>query len=263
MGGSQKTDGQILTKPKIDLTGKKFGKLTVIEQGPDLLYSNTRRSAWYCKCDCGNPEKVLICSDSLRGGHTKSCGKCIFADVYSKNNVYDLSGEYGVCTMRDGNTFIFDLEDYDKIKQFTWHLSGREYIGTTINYESNSNKPKETLMIHRLIMGVQDISWKECVVDHINGNVYDNRKCNLRVVSQFQNSMNQKKSKNNTSGNTGVSKYKDKWGASIKVNSQKIFLGLYEKYEDAVKTRKEAEEKYFGEYSYDNSRKISDLKDVV
>ena len=214
-----------------------------------------RRAAWYCQCSCGNPEELLILGYSLQCGHTKSCG-CAINDLYKDNNTYDLSGEYGSCTMADGNVFIFDLEDYDKIKKYTWHLSGREYIGTSINVKVNNKINRQTLMIHRYIMDVQDKDWKECVVDHINGNVYDNRKSNLRVVTQQENTMNQKKPKNNTSGVTGVGFYKknNKWGASIRCGVNTIFLGLFDNFEDAVKARKEAEEKYFGEYSYDNSR---------
>lgn len=58
--------------PKIiDLTGKKFGRLTVIEK------SNERSSGsikWICTCECGNT--VSVVSRDLRNGHTKSCG-CI------------------------------------------------------------------------------------------------------------------------------------------------------------------------------------------
>lgn len=247
MGGSNKTDGQILTNPKRDLTGEIFEKLTVIRQGPDLLQGNKRRAAWWCKCSCGNPTELLISGDSLKSGHTRSCG-CIHKDFYENNNSYDLSGDYGICTMYDGNKFIFDIEDYDLIKKYNWHYVGRSYIGTTIGEDH------KTLMIHRLLMNVQDISWKDVVVDHINGNIYDNRKSNLRVVTQSQNEMNQKRSINNTSGVTGVYKHQDKWCAHIKVDWKNIFLGIYDKYDDAVAARKAAEEKYFGQYSYNNSR---------
>lgn len=259
------TDGLTLTKPKEDLSGRKFNKLMVLRQGPDII-SGRRRTAYYCKCECGNPEELLILADSIKGGHTKSCGKCIYKDIYKDNNIYDLSGDYGVCTMADGNKFIFDLDDYDLIKDYSWHLSGREYIGASINYRKDGKWTKHTLMIHRLIMGIQDISWKECVVDHINGDVFDNRKSNLRVIPQYKNMMNQKISSINTSGVPGVSFYKknNKWGVSIHYDGNYEYLGLYDSFDEAVKVRKEAEEKYFREYSYDNSRKISDnIRDVI
>ena len=64
---------------------------------------------------------------------------------------------------------------------------------------------------------------------------------------------------NNTSGHKGVTfdKSRNKWMAHIKLNGKHKTLGRFVKFEDAVKARKEAEEKYFGEYSYDNSMKAS------
>jgi len=53
----------------IDITGKKFHKLLVIE------YAGRNRTSaqWLCLCDCGN--KVIVVGNKLRSGHTKSC-KC-------------------------------------------------------------------------------------------------------------------------------------------------------------------------------------------
>lgn len=54
----------------IDLTGKKFGKLTVIKRSfPNNKYNNSR---WLCRCDCGK-EKITFRSYLIQG-HTKSCG---------------------------------------------------------------------------------------------------------------------------------------------------------------------------------------------
>lgn len=67
----------------------------------------------------------------------------------------------------------------------------------------------------------------------------------------------------NTSGVTGVSfnKKSDKWEAYIGIDNKRIHLGKFNDFEDAVSARKEAEEKYFGEWSYDNSQK--DVPDNV
>lgn len=53
---------------KIDLTGKRFGRLTVVEEAP----SKNGRAMWRCVCDCGN-EKV-VGRQNLMDGMTKSCG---------------------------------------------------------------------------------------------------------------------------------------------------------------------------------------------
>jgi hypothetical protein len=99
------------------------------------------------------------------------------------------------------------------------------------------------------------------VVDHINGNPSDNRKQNLRIVTQHQNAMNARLNINNTSGTTGVSwdKENNKWIAAIGVNNKNIKLGRFINIEDAIKARKEAEDKYFGEYkrAYQDNRIIN------
>ncbi len=69
--------------------------------------------------------------------------------------------------------------------------------------------------------------------------------------------MNHKLFKNNTSGTSGVVwlKKSNLWRSRIEINNKSITLGYYKNKEDAIKARKEAEEKYFGEHSYDNSQK--------
>lgn len=57
-----------------DMTGMKFGLLTVIERAPDKIVSGEKVVHWYCKCDCGNPELISVSGHSLRSGHTKGCG---------------------------------------------------------------------------------------------------------------------------------------------------------------------------------------------
>ena len=94
-------------------------------------------------------------------------------------------------------------------------------------------------------------------VDHKHGEntKNDNRKSNLRICTSSQNNMNRKIFSNNKSGCTGVIWNKDtnKWIAYITVNKKRIHLGSFINFKDAKQARKEAEEKYFGEWSYNNS----------
>lgn len=52
----------------VDLTGQKFGKLTVVE----IAYRKNKRIFWKCLCDCGNYSYVD--GGNLKSGHTSSCG---------------------------------------------------------------------------------------------------------------------------------------------------------------------------------------------
>ena len=53
---------------KLDLKGKKFNRLLII----DFSENKNNRTAWICKCDCGNIK--IVNSSKLISGHTKSCG---------------------------------------------------------------------------------------------------------------------------------------------------------------------------------------------
>lgn len=107
--------------------------------------------------------------------------------------------------------------------------------------------------MHRLLCGLYN--GEKYDVDHMNHQRHDNRKNNIRICSHKNNNRNLAISKNNTSGVTGV-RYDNsahKWYATIMVNYKSISLGYFDDFSEAVKCRYEAEEKYFGKYSYNNS----------
>lgn len=233
----------------IDMTGLRFGRLEVLKREEDHIQPNGMRVVmWKCKCDCGN--EIIVNGISLRRNKTMSCG-CLHKESAqtqgSKNkkyNSYDLSGEYGIGYTKKNKKFYFDKEDYDLIKNYCWFIKNG-YIMT------NDPETRKTIRFHRLVMNVSD----QFQIDHINHKRYDNRKNNLRIVTNSQNSMNKGLQSNNTSGVTGVSFYNNMWNAEIRYNQKKYYLGSFDNKEDAIKARKEAEEKYFGEYSYANSMK--------
>ena len=65
-----------------DITGQKFGKLTVISFSRDVKSGNRYRKYWNCICECGNHKEVRL--DSLTSGNVKSCG-CLHEEVSYKN----------------------------------------------------------------------------------------------------------------------------------------------------------------------------------
>jgi hypothetical protein len=56
-----------------DLTGQRFGSLTVIRQDPDRVSKNGLLH-WLCKCDCGR--HLSVRTDNLTRGHTTQCTEC-------------------------------------------------------------------------------------------------------------------------------------------------------------------------------------------
>jgi hypothetical protein len=96
---------------------------------------------------------------------------------------------------------------------------------------------------HRVIMAMAFGTWPKEDVDHINGCRTDNRLANLRAVSRQENSRNASRSKKNTSGHTGVSwSEKDKrWRSGICINGKEMYLGNFQKVDDAIAARRKAE----------------------
>ena len=79
-------------KNKDNLIGQKFGKLTVIKKAPN----KNNRTAWYCKCDCGNPELIIVQGKLLKNGSVKSCG-CLKQQA---SHIKDLTGyRFGYLTV--------------------------------------------------------------------------------------------------------------------------------------------------------------------
>ena len=56
------------SREKLNLTGQRYGKLLVL--GPAENIGN--RTAWRCRCDCG--QETVVLTKRLREGHTVSCG---------------------------------------------------------------------------------------------------------------------------------------------------------------------------------------------
>lgn len=233
---------------KNDLTGKTFGRLTVIKQVEDYVTPKGKHSAkWLCKCNCGNFTEVK--GAELKRRRILSCG-CLKRELLIENNKrykkkynkYEICGSYVTMYTDNDEPFDIDLEDFWKVKDICWHKSCG-YICGVVN--------RKIIRLHRYVTNCPD----SMDVDHINHDTTDNRKKNLRIATRSQNMMNRKIYSNNTSGKVGVKQYgtNNKWSADISVNGTRIYLGSFENYDDAVKSRKQAEEKYFGKWSYDNS----------
>jgi len=101
----------------------------------------------------------------------------------------------------------------------------------------------KNLSAHRAAWTLYYGKWPTMILDHINGDVADNRIANLREVSSQENVMNAKRSADNTSGVTGVSWHKRdmRWQAQIQAGGKFQHLGQFTNLQDAVDARKQAE----------------------
>lgn len=160
-----------------------------------------------------------------------------YEPVRKPSKIYREDGLIKIVANNTGNIFIFDdtEENYRKLNGYSWYESNNGYLQSTINHKNN--------YAHHLILPKR----KGYDVDHINRNKKDNRSKNLRYVSRSQNAFNQNLRFNSTSHVTGVNWHKqnNKWRAYITINGKMLSLGCYNNINDAIKARKEAENKYF------------------
>jgi hypothetical protein len=141
--------------------------------------------------------------------------------------------------LTQGKYALVDDEDYDRVKRLKWCYSQ--------GYALHSTHPSGKIYLHRFVMNTPE----GMSTDHINGDVLDNRKCNLRVCTHKQNLRNQKLNTANTSGYKGVSwcKRTKKWKAYICVNDKGIYGGYFIIKIDAARRYDELALKYFGEFA--------------
>lgn len=164
-------------------------------------------------------------------------------------NQYEIIDDYVIGYDSKGRKFYFDLEDYDLVSQYRWYVHTNGYVRTSI-YNLDTKEVTQ-IQLHRLVINAN----QDVIVDHISGNRNDNRKRNLRNADYSTNMMNSTLSKNNTSGTKGVNydKYSNRWRVRIQVNNKRISLGSFNDLDEAIEVRKQAEEKYFGEFAYKNA----------
>lgn len=143
---------------------------------------------------------------------------------------------------------IVDDEDADRASCVKWSRSTRGgHAKTHISIDGK----RQTVLIHNFLFG-QPLYGR--VWDHANGNGLDNRKCNIRLVTWADNSLNKKIYKNNTSGVRGVYLTKNGlWIAQIGRGGQRSFRSFRDK-ESAVRWRLAMEIELFGEMSPHLSR---------
>ena len=148
-----------------------------------------------------------------------------------------------------GYHVIIDTTDYELISKYRWGKrisKDKVYFDYNINFNGRNNVHES---LHRTIMGAK----KGEHVDHINGDTLDNRKSNLRICTNAENSRNSKISKNNTSGFKGVmfvnERRRKKWVARIWKDRKVYHLGHFKTPEAAYAAYCKAAKELHGEFA--------------
>ena len=106
------------------------------------------------------------------------------------------------------------------------------------------------LSLHRVLTGARDGE----IVDHINGDTLDNRRCNLRIVTPSQNAQNMTPREGGSSQYKGVAwdESHGKWHALITHNGVRVHLGFFDDETRAARVYDEEALRRFGEYARPN-----------
>ena len=152
----------------------------------------------------------------------------------------------GIIELQDGMCALVDPEDHDRVAAKNWYAITRRSRGWAERISSgNTSLPS-------FILGIKGT--RKRMIDHKNGNIFDNRKENLRVCSNRQNVRNARKPQRpggTSSCYKGVSwdKQHKKWRAQIMERPVQHYLGLYEEERGAALAYNRAAMELFGEFA--------------
>lgn len=141
---------------------------------------------------------------------------------------------------------IVDDEDYERINENKWFTAPSGDKLYAIRHVRRSGGLISVNMAKLVMRYVGDK-----VVDHINGDSLDNRKCNLRLCTQLQNMKNLSLYKRNTTGHKGVSYRKEsgRYRARITNDNKTYTIGHYKTAKEAAIAYNEVAKVMHGEYA--------------
>jgi len=128
--------------------------------------------------------------------------------------------------LRDGQITIVNSDIFEKVHLFIWKVDKEGYVCRGGN---NRKKKRKRIYLHRFILGNPEICEDKKIADHINGNILDNRRENLRWVTIGQSNCNRKAQGGSSqykgvSFNTGNGKFR----VQIWFNNKKTHGGYFE-----------------------------------
>lgn len=216
-----------------DITGKVFGRLTVIEPTKQRQHGAV---IWKCKCQCGNDE-VYASRANLEQGYTSSCG-CLKSEIVSKiskeTKPKDIKGQ------KFGRLTALESTDKRDNGYVVWQCICECDNETYVN-------------IHNLVSG-NTLSCgclnSEIAKENAVKNISKHKENNYVAGTRLDFIKSNKPNKNNTTGYKGVylRKKDGKYTAQIEFQGKRYFLGSYNTKEEAAEVRKEAEQKLYGDF---------------
>ena len=158
-----------------------------------------------------------------------------------------IEGNVAYVTLTKGYEAIIDAADVWLAEGHNWHaVLSRKTVYAARTSDVEAGGKRSTIMLHRLIAAPPDTLF----VDHIDGDGLNNRRTNLRIVTNSQNQQNRKFNSGNKSGFKGVflDRKRGQWVAQIKANGQTIYLGRFHALAEAADARAKASANLHGDF---------------
>lgn len=215
---------------KLDLTGRRFGQLTVLHEDPVPYRSPsgkpTRR--WVCRCDCGNVVTVLQNALTASKNPTLSCG-CLHAKK-QRAAAHDMTGQ------RFGRLLVIGPVDLPE------KLSNGQRLGWRCRCDCGNEVVKTRKELLSGKVSSCGCLLREQSSETVRQKVKQCDGTNLTAINPDRGA-----NKNSKSGIKGVywSNREGRWIAKIGIRNKTITLGRFSSINDAISARKAAEEEYF------------------
>lgn len=228
--------------PRIDLKGKRFGKLLVLAMDGVTPYNGS--VLWKVRCACGTVKTV-------DGQHLRrpknpirscGCGRLAKRDGVEPPPV---DGARWIALGGGGHALV-DAEDFGWLSARPWHL----HDGYAVRFErGHIVRMARCILQHHGLLALNDLR----EVDHERGSRLDNRKAKLRVAGHSQNGMNRGPQQNNTTGFKGVTRLKTgRYAAQIGAGGRHFHVGVYDTPEAAARAYDDAAKRLHGAFSRPN-----------
>ncbi len=228
-----------IPKPlRLDLQGQTFGYLTAIAPTDKR---NRRDIVWKCICKCGN--EIEVPATLLASGNTTSCG-CLNIEILKYANRY-VEGTSLRQSLDDNPVSTRSASGYTGVvpKRDKWQAmityKGKHYsLGTYTNIE---DAIKARARAKELVMEDASKLYEEYQSEYQEKPARPEKP--VKKISQLiETPSTPVKRSDNTSGCTGVTLKYGKWSANINYKGKGYTLGSYEKLDDAIAIRKQAEQ---------------------
>ena len=205
-----------------DISGMRSGRLTAIERTSEKRHGSY---LWRCKCDCGG--EILVETYRIKKQLTKSCG-C----GRKQKHMAEIEGK------KFSSLTAVKRTEKKRGSSYLWEC--RCDCGNTVYVTANSllsGNTKSCGCIRK--NNIRQMHEKKGIItDHVT---LVEGTCIEKLESQGLRS-------DNSSGYRGVHPRGSRWIASIGFKKKNYYLGIYSRLEDAVRARKEAEDRLYGEF---------------